>query len=114
MDWNQTIDNCDDGEYVNCKPSSGYTRVAVAEGSFRVEYVREALDPATNLRKEARSGDVMCGYTVSERGANETHSIQADASCFTSQWSSWQDGNGGEEAQLLAAQQWEEKREEDR
>uniref|UniRef100_A0A7S3Y8T0 Calcineurin-like phosphoesterase domain-containing protein n=1 Tax=Heterosigma akashiwo TaxID=2829 RepID=A0A7S3Y8T0_HETAK len=99
LNWNQTIDNCDDGEYVNCKPSSGYTRVAVTEGSFRVEYVREALDPATNLRK-AKSGDVMCGYTVTERGANETHSIQADANCLTSQWSSWQDDNGGE-AQLL-------------
>jgi len=85
--WNTLIGSCQAGEYSNCLPSSGYVKVDVSEGDFRVEYIREVFDPKTGRRDGERSGEVMCGYTVTERPGN-THLVDADASCYTSKWTS--------------------------
>mmetsp|Transcript_6267 Transcript_6267/g.9957 ORF Transcript_6267/g.9957 Transcript_6267/m.9957 type:complete len:657 (-) Transcript_6267:392-2362(-) len=93
--WNDSLANCDEGAYSNCLPSSGYVKVDVSEESFRVEYIREAMDPETLERIVEKSGDLMCGYTVTERAGN-THLVDADASCITSKHTTWDDAASDE------------------
>ncbi|CAM9135893.1 unnamed protein product, partial [Heterosigma akashiwo] len=64
-DWNQSVPNCDAGQYENCRMSSGYTRVNVTSGRVRVEYVQQYLTGAA--KHDEHNGEVACGYTLIHR-----------------------------------------------